>query len=166
MNVAGGFRDTVLRVRDAVDAARDRVSEWMRRDPVFDRMRASEAPEQRRINDRKQRGAEAPWKMQYDGRPDRDPEFRRAERFIYQKRLSHSEEAKLLVPLWVQYHEKYLEECLSRDRDARQGDAETQSREVAPTRAAVRHGREGRVERGDRFGQHNAFRAGDAASRK
>ena len=110
----GGWARAWASVTDAVATARDRLGWLLERDAALREIRASEFPEQRHANDRKQRYAEEAWKMQYDGRPARDPEFRREERLILQKifenGLNREELANELKPLWKKYHAKFAAE--------------------------------------------------------
>lgn len=97
-------------VIEALATVRDRLSQRRYSDPALKAIRACETPEQRRVNDRKQRHAEELWQMQYDGPPARDPAFRREERLFFQKRLDRGAESKALLLLWKRYHAKYAAE--------------------------------------------------------
>lgn len=114
MRLAGGVRNAVQRVEGAIEQARANLALFFIRDTALRRVIASELPEQRRANDLKQRNAENFWKMQYKGRPERDPQFRLDERLIFQKvferGLTREEESKELIPLWKRYHAKYAAE--------------------------------------------------------
>lgn len=114
MRLGNEVMNAVHRVKGAIEQARAKLALFFIRDAALRRVIASELPEQRRANDVKQHNAENFWKMQYDGRPGRDPQFRLEERLIFQKvfekGLNREEEASELIPLWKRYHAKYAAE--------------------------------------------------------
>jgi hypothetical protein len=85
MRIANEVKHAVHRVEVTIEQARAKLASFFSRDPELRRVIASEFPVQRRANDLKQRNAEKFWKMQYAGRPGRDPQFRVKERLIFQK---------------------------------------------------------------------------------
>lgn len=114
MRIANEVKHAVHRVEVTIEQARAKLASFFSRDAELRRVIASEFPMQRRANDLKQRNAEKFWKMQYAGRPGRDPQFRLEERVIlqkvFEKGLNREEVAMGFIPLWKHYHAKYAAE--------------------------------------------------------